>query len=101
MTSFPPALIFIIGAILLIFTPRRIRSAAFLVFPALTFWWLLTLSPGDTLTIQFLSYNLMPLRVDELSLAFGYVFVIIAFFGGIYAYHMKDLGQRLPHFCMR
>ena len=34
-------------------------------------------------------------RVDELSLVFGYVFVIITFLGGIFAYHIKDTAERV------
>jgi multicomponent Na+:H+ antiporter subunit D len=37
----------------------------------------------------------VPLRVDRLSLAFGYVFILIAFLGGVYSYHLKDTGQQV------
>ena len=95
MISIPPALILIAGAVLLPFLPRRIRSASFLVFPLLTFIWLLCLHSGDSLTIPFLTYNLMVTRVDLLSLCFGYVFVLVTFFGGVYAFHLKDTGQQV------
>jgi multicomponent Na+:H+ antiporter subunit D len=45
--------------------------------------------------VGFLNYTLIPTRVDELSLVFGYVFVIITFLGGIYAYHIKSTGERV------
>lgn len=90
MSNIPPALGLIAGAVLLPLLPQRARSAAFLVFPLLTFGWLLRLGPGDTLTVPFLDYVLVPTRVDGLSLAFGYVFVIITFLGGVYGYHLKD-----------
>lgn len=95
MINFPPAAIFFLGAVLLMLLPRQIRPAAFLVFPAVAFWWLLTLNPGDTLTVPFLDYNLVLTRVDELSLVFGYVFVVITFLGGIYGYHVKDTAEKV------
>ncbi|HSW56894.1 MAG TPA: Na(+)/H(+) antiporter subunit D [Dehalococcoidales bacterium] len=95
MISFPPALILIIGALLLIILPRQTRPAAFLVFPALAFVWLIYLSPGDNLSATFLNTALIMTRVDELSLAFGYIFVIITFIGGIYAYHNKNTTEQI------
>ncbi len=95
MISLPPALILIAGAVLLPLLPRRIRSAAFLIFPVLAFLWLLSLHPGDSLTIPFLTYNLMVTRVDLLSLCFGYVFVLVTFFGGVFAFHVKDTAEQV------
>jgi multicomponent Na+:H+ antiporter subunit D len=95
MINLPPALIFFIGAVLLPLLPRRIRPAAFLVFPVIAFWWLLRLSSGDSQTFDFLSYRLVVTRVDELSLVFGYVFLAVAFLGGIFSYHLKDTMERV------
>jgi len=95
MISFPPALILFFGAVLLPLLPRRIRPAAFLIFPAVAFWWLLYLNSGDGLTINVLNTALVLTRVDELSLVFGYVFVIITFLGGIYGYHVKDTAEKV------
>ncbi|MFC1865489.1 Na(+)/H(+) antiporter subunit D [Chloroflexota bacterium] len=95
MTNFPPAVIFFVGAILLLVLPLRIRPAAFLVFPALAFWWLLSLNTGDSLSVHFLNYTLVITRVDELSLLFGYVFVLITFLGGVYGYHVKDTTEKV------
>ncbi len=90
INNFPPALILLLGALVLLILPQRLRAAAFLVFPALAMFWLINLSPGDSLSVTFLSYNLVVTRVDELSLAFGYIFVIVTFLGGIFGYHVKD-----------
>lgn len=95
MTSFPPSFAFFIGAILLPLLPRRTRPAAFLVFPVIAFWWLLYLNSGDSLTVDFLNTSLVLTRVDELSLVFGYVFVIITFLGGIYGYHVEDTAEKV------
>jgi multicomponent Na+:H+ antiporter subunit D len=95
MSNLPPAIIFILGAILLPLLPRRFRSAGYLAFPLLAFILLLRLQTGATLTVPFLNYELVLLRVDRLSLAFGYIFVIISFLGGIYGFHLKDTGQQV------
>ena len=95
MINFPPAVIFFVGAILLLVLPLRIRPAAFLVFPALAFWWLLSLNTGDSLSVHFLNYTLVVTRVDELSLLFGYVFVVITFLGGVYGYHVRDTTEKV------
>ncbi len=89
MTSLPPAVVFILGAVLLPLLPRRFRSAGYLLFPLIAFIILLRLDVGTNLTLSFLDQELVPLRVDRLSLAFGYVFVIIAFLGGVYGFHLK------------
>ncbi len=95
MINFPPAVIFFVGAILLLLLPLRIRPAAFLVFPAVAFWWLLSVNAGDSLSMPFLNYTLVITRIDELSLVFGYVFVLVTFLGGIYGYHVKDTTQKV------
>lgn len=95
MNSFPPAAPFILGACLLPLFSRHTRSLLFLVFPVLAFGILLNLEPGSSLTFRFLNYNLVLSRVDRLSLAFGYVFTMIAFLGGIYGFHLKDTGQQV------
>ncbi len=94
MNSFPPAAVLILGACVLPFFPRHARSLLFLLFPVLALSLLLDLEPGSSLTFRFLNYDLVLYRVDRLSLAFGYVFTIIAFLGGIYSFHLKDTGQQ-------
>ena len=95
MSSFPPGLVLIGGAALLLLLPRAVRPAAFLVFPALAFGLLVYMEPGDELTVAFLDFRLVLSRVDKLSLVFGYIFTIIAFLGGIYALHLRDRGQQV------
>ena len=79
---------------MLLVLPRRVRPAACLVFPVLALLLLLQLEPGAGFRIPFLSYELVLCQVDKLSLAFGYVFVIMSFLGGIYSFHVKDTLQQ-------
>jgi multicomponent Na+:H+ antiporter subunit D len=94
MISIPPAFILITGAIVLPFLPRRIRPAAFLLFPVLAFVYLLLLPHTPAFNLQFLNFSLVLLRVDGLSLCFAYIFVIITFLGGVYAFHVKDRAEQ-------
>jgi len=91
----PPALALLAGALLLPLLPRAARAGAFLVFPAAAFVLLLGLEPGTARSLPFLTYELVPLQVDRLSLAFGYVFAMVAFLGGVYALHLRDTGQQV------
>jgi multicomponent Na+:H+ antiporter subunit D len=95
MISLPPAIIFFAGALLLLLLPRRARPWFFLVVPAVALWWLIQLDAGDSLSVDFLNLTLVLTRVDELSLVFGYIFVIITFLGGIYSFHIKDTAERV------
>lgn len=95
MSKLPPAAGFLFGALLLPFLPRSTRSLGFLFFPLLAFAFVSQLEEGMSATLCFLDFELVPLRVDRLSLAFGYVFVLIAFLGGVYSYHLRDAGQQI------
>jgi multicomponent Na+:H+ antiporter subunit D len=95
MLSLPPALYYLLGAAVLAALPQRLRAPAFVLVPALTFAALLALEPGMAVTVPFLDLELMPLRVDRLSLAFAYIFTLITFIGGFYALHLRDTSQQI------
>ena len=95
MNNFPLAFIYVFGVVLLLILPRRVRPWAYLVVSVVAFLFLLQLEVGASLTAPFLNYELVLCRVDRLSLAFGYVFVIMGFLGGIYSFHVKDLLQQI------
>ena len=95
MTDLMPGIPLLLGALLLPLVPRRIRSTAFLFFPLTALVLLSSLHAGDTLTAPFLMYELVISRVDGLSMAFGYVFALVALLGGMYSFHVKDLGQQV------
>jgi multicomponent Na+:H+ antiporter subunit D len=95
VSIFSPAVGFLFGALLLPILPRRARSLAFLLSPLLAFAFVSQFEEGASATLRFLNFELMPLRLDRLSLAFGYVFILIAFLSGVYSYHLKDTGQQV------
>ncbi len=89
-----PAIILILGALLLPLVSERIRSSVFLLFPLAALGILWSLPEGSLLQLPFASYELHLLQVDRLSRIFGTIFVMITFIGGVYAFHIKDLGQQ-------
>ena len=95
MSHLPPAVVFLCGAVLLPFLPQRARNLAFICFPLLALFLVSRLEDGGAATGRFLNFDLVPLRVDRLSLAFAYVFTIVAFLGGVYAYHLKGAGEQV------
>jgi multicomponent Na+:H+ antiporter subunit D len=96
VTSFPPGLVLVGSALVLLVLPSRLRPWAFISAMAAVFAYLFwVLEPGDSLNGTFLGMTLMPVRIDELSLIFGYVFSLIGLLGGIYAFHMRERGQQV------
>lgn len=91
----PPAAIFIAAALLLPLLKGRIKAAFLLLVPALAFWNLTRLDTGTFWTVGLLDYTLVFGRVDKLSLAFGYVFTLVAFLGNLYSLHLKDDAQHM------
>ena len=87
---FPPAFVFIIGAILIPFLRGRTRSVYMLLLPVLVFLMLINLPLGDFWTYSFWGYELVMGRIDKLSLIFGYVFTIMAFLGVLFALKVED-----------
>ncbi|MCP3873945.1 MAG: Na(+)/H(+) antiporter subunit D [Desulfobacteraceae bacterium] len=86
----PPALILILGAVLIPFLKGKAKAAYMLALPIVVFIVLLNLSLGNTWVTQFWGYEIIMGRVDKLSLIFSYVFTIMAFLGVLFALKVKD-----------
>lgn len=92
----PPAFIFLAGAILVILArPAWLRTAILIVTPIVSTANILTLGAGDWWDARLLAFDLELLRVDRLSLLFGYIFHIAAFISVIYGLHVKDRMQQI------
>ncbi len=95
LSSLPPGSLLVLGALLIPLLRGRLLQAYLLVLPVASFAHLLAM-PGDRLLqIEFLEYTLTPIRVDRLSLVWGYVFHIAAILGTIYALHVKERVQHV------
>ena len=88
--ALPPAFIFLAGTVFVPLLKGRLKSVYLLTLPVTAGLDMLFLPEGSSWTTMFLDYTLIFCRVDRLSLAFGYVFVLISFIGIIYALHLKD-----------
>ncbi len=98
MSSLPPGAILMLGAPLLLLLRSKAAYGA-LLLTILSFLHLLSL-PGD-LSVErtFFDIALNPVRVDRLSLMFGYVFHLAAFLSTLFALHVREPDGPLPeHF---
>src|SRR6056297_1499002 len=90
-----PGVILIVGALLLPLLPKNIRGSVFLLFPLASLYVVFTTANGYSYGIEFFSYQVQLMEVDKLSRVFGIIFSITAFVAGVYALHMKELGQQV------
>ena len=90
----PPFLPFFIAAVLVALAPGRARAVIMLATPLLGGLALVGLEEGVYLGHAFLGFQVAPVRVDRLSLLFGYLFHIGAFIAIVYSLHLRD---RLQH----
>ena len=95
MTEFPPGLILILGALLVPLLRGHLRNAYMLALPIVGFWGLLTIPDGMHFAFDVFGYTLNPVRVDKLSLVWGYIFHIAAAISIIYAFHIRDTMQQM------
>jgi len=88
--SFPPALLFIGGALLIPLFKGKIKSGFMLALPVLAFWAIATAASGSHWVFPVLDYDLVLGRVDALSRVFGYIFCIVTFLGVVFALNIDD-----------
>lgn len=94
LSLLPPALVMILGGLIVPLLPKRFRSTAFLVFPAASLAIVWSVPEGTIVSVPLMQYELVLTSVDKLSRLFGIIFSLIALAGGIYAYHVEDRGQQ-------
>jgi multicomponent Na+:H+ antiporter subunit D len=90
----PPALVMIAGAFLLPLIPASLRSASFILFPAISLLIVFSLPEEFSLKSSFAGYELLLCEVDRLNRIFGVIFALIAVIGGFYSYHIKETAQQ-------
>ena len=95
IAELPPAFIMLFGALLVPFLRGRLRSAALLLIPVLSFVHLLGFSEGSYAQITLFDHPLIGVRIDRLALVFGYIFHIAAFLGILFSLHVKDTTQHV------
>lgn len=85
-----PALIFMLGGLLIPIFRGRAKSLYMMLIPVVGFINLIQLPMGSHFPVVFGDFNLVLMHIDRLSLMFGYIFHIIAFITVIYILNFKD-----------
>jgi len=99
LTSVPPGLILIFGALLIPLLPRdgsgrpTAAKVLMLVLPVVGFMQVYLLADGYTLNVEAFGLELELVRVDKLAKVWGYIFHIAALLSVIYALHVDDRTQ--------
>ena len=94
-SSVPPAFIFLVAAVLVLLLPgglRRLLVPAVPLLGGINLWFVW--NGGGGLEVPLLDTRLELLRADKLSLLFGLLFHIAAFFGAVFAFHVRDRLQQ-------
>lgn len=93
--SFPPALIFVIGALFIPLFNDKMRPVYMLALPIIAFITLISIPNGVHWTYSMMGYDLILGRIDGLSRIFGTIFIIATFIGVIYSMKVKDNVQHV------
>ena len=96
IAEFPAGLILIAAGLAAPLLPRAVRNWILLAAPALALAQLLTLSAGTSVQVEVFGFTLELVRVDRLSLAFGYIFCVAAFINVIFAWQSTGGGVEPP-----
>ena len=94
-----PAVILLVGAVLLPLLRGRVRSVALVAIPVLAFLRVLYLDPGTHGCVRFLDWDLVFGRVDKLSQVFGYIMTLMCILGSIYSLHVKNPAEQAVAWC--
>lgn len=90
MFELPPFILFFVGALLAGLVHGRLRSIVMLAVPIIGMLLLLRIPEGTHGVVSILTFELVFLQVDKLSLLFGYLFHIASLIAVIYSLHIRD-----------
>ncbi|MEX0890476.1 MAG: proton-conducting transporter membrane subunit, partial [Balneolaceae bacterium] len=91
---FFPAVLVLLGALVLPLAKQEMRPSLFLVFPLAALATIWIMPDGFTIKTSLANYELILVQANSLSRIFGTIFAMIAVIGGVFAWHIKDLGQQ-------
>ncbi|MBC54140.1 MAG: Na(+)/H(+) antiporter subunit D [Gammaproteobacteria bacterium] len=83
---FPPALIMIVGAMLIPVAPVRLRPALLILTPLLTLLMIWNLGDGLLLTAPFLNYEIALVETSDVRRLFATIFALMAMVSGLYMF---------------
>ncbi len=90
LESIPPAILLLIGALLIGPTRGHWRTLVILVTPLIAFWAIWQVPDGVSLTLPFLGYEIEPIEGSALRRLFASIFAIAAFGGGLFAFRQAS-----------
>ncbi len=90
MISLHPAAFLLFGGLLLPVLPLAVRRVALLLLPLAGFYNLLGYQAGYSQVGSLAGCELHWVRVDKLSLLFGYLFHLAAFLAALFSLHLRD-----------
>lgn len=98
MASLAPGTIILVGALVLTLVRGRWLKLLSIALPIASLLHLMLCHADGqhTVTLRLFDYALTPVRVDKLSLVWGYVFHVAAILAAIYSMHVRD---RVHHSC--
>ena len=82
----PPALVLLLGAMLIGLVRGALRTAVLFAAPLLTLWLIWLVPDGVVFDVAFLDYRLGPLEGSPVRRLFATIFALMALVGGLYAY---------------
>ena len=81
-----PALILILGALLICLTRGRVRDSVVLLAPLATLFAIWQVPNGVVWEVAFLDYQIQPVEGSPVRRLFATIFALMAFVGGLYAF---------------
>ena len=94
INNVPPFAVFLIGGFLAMLMRGRWRSIMLLSLPIVGAINLAGYHNGVSLQSTLFGLDITLMRVDKLSILFGYLFHLAAFLGIVYSLHVKDTVQQ-------
>ncbi len=95
LAGLSPALIIIVGAVVVPLLRGQWRNVYMLALPAVAFLTLLATPDGDHGTLRYLGLDLVTNRVDDWSRIFSTIFLIATALSVVYAWHIRDWVQQV------
>ena len=93
--SLMPGVPILLGALLVAVLRGHLQKAVMLLLPVVGFAQLVGLEHGPVVQLSLFDYDLTAVRVDRLSLVFGYIFHIALLLNIIFALHVRDTRQHV------
>lgn len=93
MIEIPPALLFLLAALLAPLLQGILRKSLLLAAPMLALLVVHQLPEGVVTTLSFLDFDLILCQVDRLNRVFGYIFCIISILAVLFAFQQKDKSE--------